>query len=156
MHAGLAAGERLRAWLAAFEGQADVLLGTRMAIFTPMPRLGLIIVDEEHDTSYKQQEGLRYSARDLAVWRAHQPQIPVVLGSATPALESWAPAQQGNYQCLRLTQRARAMALPGIQLVDIRQESPPHGLSARLLRAIEARLANNEQVLIFINRLVDR
>lgn len=152
MHSGLAQGARLRSWLAAYEGEADVLLGTRMSVFAPMPRLGLIIVDEEHDTSYKQQEGLRYSARDLAVWRAHQAQIPVVLGSATPALESWAHAQQGNYQCLRLTQRARAMALPDIQLVDIRQETPPHGLSARLLRAIEERLANNEQVLIFINR----
>src|SRR5690625_6578384 len=103
-----------------------------------MPCLGLIIVDEEHDSSYKQQEGLRYSARDLAVWRAHQAQIPVVLGSATPALESWAHTQQDNYQCLRLTQRARAMPLPDIQMVDIRQESPPHGLSARLLRAIRS------------------
>ncbi|HLR30622.1 MAG TPA: primosomal protein N' [Paenalcaligenes sp.] len=152
MHSGLAQGARLRSWLAAYEGEADVLLGTRMSVFTPMPRLGLIIVDEEHDASYKQQEGLRYSARDLAVWRAHQAQIPVVLGSATPALESWAHAQQDNYRCLRLTQRARAMPLPDIQMVDIRQESPPHGLSARLLRAIEERLANDEQVLIFINR----
>lgn len=152
MHSGLAQGARLHSWLAAYEGEADVLLGTRMSVFTPMPRLGLIIVDEEHDPSYKQQDGLRYSARDLAVWRAHQAQIPVVLGSATPALESWAHVQQGNYQCLRLTQRARAMPLPDIQLVDIRQETPPHGLSARLLRAIEQRLSNDEQVLIFINR----
>lgn len=152
MHSGLAQGARLRSWLAAYEGQADVLLGTRMSVFTPMPRLGLIIVDEEHDPSYKQQEGLRYSARDLAVWRAHQAKIPVILGSATPALESWAHAQQGKYHCLKLTERALSMPLPEIHLVDMRHEHPPHGLSARLLQAIEQRLANREQVLIFINR----
>ena len=152
MHSGLAAGERLRAWLAAFEGQADVLLGTRMAIFTPMPRLGLIIVDEEHDSSYKQQEGLRYSARDLAVWRAHQADIPVVLGSATPSLESWQHVQQGHYECLRLSERALQVPLPEIRLLDLRGAPLEHGCSSALLQAIDQRLQQQAQVLIFINR----
>src|SRR5699024_4690276 len=106
LHSGLAAGSRLRAWMRAQRGQATVLLGTRLAIFTPMPRLGLIIVDEEHDTSYKQQDGLRYSARDLAVWRGRDWAIPVLLGSATPSLESWHHAQTGHYQHLSLVERA--------------------------------------------------
>lgn len=152
LHSGLAAGARLQSWLAAFEGQADVLLGTRLAIFTPMPRLGLIIVDEEHDSSYKQQDGLRYSARDLAVWRAHQKDIPVILGSATPSLESWAHAQRGHYQCLPLRTRASAVPLPTVHLLKTRAEPLSHGCSNALLQAIETRLQQQEQVLIFINR----
>lgn len=152
MHSGLAAGARLRAWLTAFEGEADVLLGTRMAIFTPLPRLGLIIVDEEHDPSYKQQEGLRYSARDLAVWRGQQAQVPVVLGSATPSLESWAHAQQGHYQYLRLSQRALDLPLPDIKLIDMRRLETEHDCAPHLMRAIGERLDRGEQSLIFINR----
>src|SRR5699024_12772138 len=105
--------------------EADVLLGTRMSVFTPMPRLGLIIVDEEHDSSYKQQEGLRYSARDLAVWRAYQAQIPVVLGSATPALVSWAHTLQDNSQCLRLTQWTPFFHCAYINMSAYTTELPP-------------------------------
>ncbi|MFQ6708405.1 DEAD/DEAH box helicase, partial [Bordetella pertussis] len=101
LHSGLADGERVQAWARAQRGQARLLLGTRMSIFAPLPELGLIVVDEEHDPSYKQQEGLRYSARDLAIWRARDLDIPVVLGSATPSLESWQHAERGRY--LRLT-----------------------------------------------------
>lgn len=152
MHSGLSATERLRAWLAVSQGEADVLLGTRLSIFTPMPRLGLIIVDEEHDSSYKQQEGLRYSARDLAVWRGHQLACPVVLGSATPSLESWAHAQRGQYQLSQLTERARAVSLPDIQLIDIRRAPLEQGFSQQYLRAIHEQLAQRKQVLVFINR----
>lgn len=152
LHSGLADGERLRAWLRIARGQARVLLGTRLSIMTPMPDLGLIIVDEEHDTSYKQQDGLRYSARDLAVWRGHDLQVPVVLGSATPSLETWHNAQRGHYQLLSLTQRARAVQLPQVRLVDTRRLALEHGFSPQLLDAIKARLAQNEQVLIFLNR----
>lgn len=152
LHSGLADGERLRAWLRISRGQARVLLGTRLSIMTPMPDLGLIIVDEEHDTSYKQQDGLRYSARDLAVWRGHDLQVPVVLGSATPSLETWHNAQRDHYQLLSLTQRARAVQLPQVRLVDTRRLALEHGFSPQLLDAVKARLAQQEQVLIFLNR----
>ena len=107
MHSALSDGERLRAWLRVQRGEARIVLGTRLAIFAPLDDLGLIVVDEEHDPSYKQQDGLRYSARDLAVWRAHDLGIPVVLGSATPSLESWANAEKSIYQRLDLPARAR-------------------------------------------------
>lgn len=152
LHSGLADGERLRAWLRVQRGEARVLLGTRLSIFTPMPDLGLIIVDEEHDTSYKQQEGLRYSARDLAVWRAHDRNIPVVLGSATPSLESWAHAQRGTYQKLSLEHRARDVELPAVQLVDTRRLAMQQGFSPQLVEAIQQRLERGEQSLVFLNR----
>lgn len=152
MHSGLADGKRLEAWLQVAEGTAQVLLGTRMSIFVPTPDLGLIIVDEEHDSSYKQQDGLRYSARDLAIWRSQQLQIPVVLGSATPSLESWYHAQKGHYQLLTLAQRATAMALPTIKLVDTRRAQLEQGLSPQFIAALEQTLAAGQQSLIFINR----
>lgn len=152
MHSALADGERLDAWLRVQSGQARVLLGTRLSIFAPMPDLGLIIVDEEHDTSYKQQDGLRYSARDLAVWRAHDLDIPVVLGSATPSLESWCHAQQRRYRRLNLTGRAKDVALPDIKLVDTRRLALEQGFSPQLLNALGERLARGEQSLIFLNR----
>ncbi len=152
LHSGLADGERLRAWLGVQRGQARVLLGTRLSIFTPMPELGLIIVDEEHDTSYKQQEGLRYSARDLAVWRAHDRGIPVVLGSATPSLESWAHAERGNYLKLSLEHRARQVELPSVRLVDTRRLAMQQGFSPQLVEAIQKRLERGEQSLVFLNR----
>lgn len=152
LHSGLADGERLRQWLRVSEGQAKVLLGTRLSVFTPMPDLGLIIVDEEHDTSYKQQDGLRYSARDLAIWRGHDAQVPVVLGSATPSLESWNHAQQGRYLLLSLNQRARAVSLPRIRLVDTRYLQLEQGFSPQLLDALEACLDRKEQALVFLNR----
>ena len=152
LHSGLADGERLRAWLSVQRGQARVLLGTRLSIFTPMPDLGLIIVDEEHDTSYKQQEGLRYSARDLAVWRAHDRGIPVVLGSATPSLESWAHAERGSYLKLSLEHRAREVELPSVRLVDTRRLAMQQGFSPQLVEAIQKRLERGEQSLVFLNR----
>ena len=152
LHSGLADGERIQAWAAAQRGQARMLLGTRMAIFAPMPELGLIVVDEEHDPSYKQQEGLRYSARDLAVWRARDLDIPVVLGSATPALESWHHAERGRYLRLTLANRARASSLPRIRLVDTRRLQMQQGLSPQLVDAIGERIERGEQALVFLNR----
>ena len=152
LHSGLAEGERLRAWLSVQRGHAQVLLGTRLSIFTPMPKLGLIIVDEEHDASYKQQDGLRYSARDLAVWRAHDRQVPVILGSATPSLESWYHAERGHYLKLSLAHRARAVELPAVRLVDTRRLVLQQGFSPQLVDAIQERLDQGQQALIFLNR----
>ncbi len=153
LHSNLAEGERGRHWLAAHLGQARIILGTRLALLASLPGLALIIVDEEHDPSYKQQEGLRYSARDLAVWRARQRQIPLLLGSATPSLESWQHAQQGRYRLLTLSQRAaHAAQLPQVSMVDLEKDRPQHGLSARLLAAVRLRLERGEQSLLFLNR----
>ncbi|MCM8594684.1 primosomal protein N' [Accumulibacter sp.] len=157
LHSGLGEAERTRNWCAALSGQARIVLGTRLAVFTPLPELGLIIVDEEHDTSFKQQDGVRYSARDLAVYRARDGNLPIVLGSATPSLESWANATasegHGRYRLLSLHQRANARAsLPRVRVVDTRQDKPRNGLSSALLGAIEQRLAHSEQSLIFLNR----
>ncbi|MFA7624119.1 MAG: primosomal protein N' [Pusillimonas sp.] len=152
LHSGLADGQRLRAWLRVLRGQARVLLGTRLSIMTPMPEPGLIIVDEEHDTSYKQQDGLRYSARDLAVWRGRDAGVPVVLGSATPSLESWHNANKGQYTRLSLTRRARDVQLPKVRLVDTRRLAMDQGFSPQLLEAIGERLKRKEQVLVFLNR----
>jgi len=152
-HSGVAAAARTRAFLAALEGTADIVLGTRLAVFMPLPRLGLIVVDEEHDASFKQQEGLRYSARDVAIYRARQRDIPIVLGSATPSLESWQHAQSGRYTKLDLPERAVAAAeLPAVVIVDTRKEKLQDGLSAELIAAIDARLQRGEQSLIFLNR----
>lgn len=152
MHSGLSDGERLRAWMRAQRGEARVLLGTRLSIFAPLPDLGLIIVDEEHDASYKQQDGLRYSARDLAVWRARDRNIPVVLGSATPSLESWNHAETGHYLRYTLAQRAKAVALPAIKLVDTRRLALEQGFSPQLVKALGERLEAGQQSLIFLNR----
>ena len=152
MHSGLSDGERLTAWLSIARQQAKVVLGTRLSVFAPMDDLGLIVVDEEHDPSYKQQDGLRYSARDLAVWRARDLNIPVVLGSATPSMETWLNAQRGHYRRLDLPVRARAVSMPQIRLVDTRRLPLQHGLSPQLIEAMEQKLANKEQVLVFLNR----
>jgi len=152
MHSGLSDGERLQAWARAQRGDARMLLGTRMSIFAPLSKLGLIVVDEEHDASYKQQDGLRYSARDLAVWRAHDLDIPVVLGSATPSLETWQHAERGRYLRLTLPGRARSSSLPSMRLVDTRRLQMKHGMSPHLLEAIGQRLERKEQSLIFLNR----
>ncbi|HCQ49503.1 MAG TPA: primosomal protein N' [Achromobacter sp.] len=152
MHSGLSDGERLQAWARAQRGEARMLLGTRMSIFAPLGKLGLIVVDEEHDASYKQQDGLRYSARDLAVWRAHDLDIPVVLGSATPSLETWQHAERGRYLRLTLPGRARSSTLPSMRLVDTRRLQMKHGMSPQLLDAIGQRLERKEQSLIFLNR----
>ena len=153
LHSALGDSARYAAWRAAAEGKARIVLGTRLAVFTPMSNLGLIVVDEEHDPSFKQQEGLRYSARDLAVYRANALRIPIVLGSATPSLESWAHAQRGHYQMLTLTQRAHQQAaLATIRLIDTRVKKAQDGLTEPLKNAITQRLARGEQSLIFINR----
>jgi primosomal protein N' (replication factor Y) len=153
LHSGLADGERAQNWLKAQSGAARIVLGTRLSIFTPLPKLSLILVDEEHDTSFKQQDGLRYSARDVAIFRANQRGVPIVLGSATPALESWHNAHTGRYTLLQLTQRAvQPAALPVVRCLDTSQLPLQEGLSEPLLTAIETRLQRKEQSLIFINR----
>ncbi len=153
LHSGLAEGERAQNWLRAQSGRARIVLGTRLAAFAPMPQLALIIVDEEHDSSYKQQEGLRYSARDVAIFRASQAGAPVVLGSATPSLESWYNAQSGRYRLLQLPGRALPTArLPEVRFVDTSRLFMPDGISEPMFDAIAARLARGEQCLVFINR----
>jgi primosomal protein N' (replication factor Y) len=153
LHSGLADGERLAGWLDCLTGRADIVLGTRLAVFAPLPRLALIIVDEEHDGSYKQMEGLRYHARDVAVWRARAAAIPVLLGSATPALESWANAKRDRYHLLKLPERAHAEAeLPEVRLVDSRTDKPKQGITEALRKALAANLERGEQSLVFINR----
>jgi primosomal protein N' (replication factor Y) len=153
LHSGLADGERTQNWLKAQSGEAHIVLGTRLAVFTPLPKLGLILVDEEHDSSFKQQDGLRYSARDVAIFCANQRNVPIVLGSATPSLESWHNAQSGRYRLLKLTQRAvQPATLPIVRCMDITKLPLREGLSEPLLAAIEARLQRKEQSLIFINR----
>jgi primosomal protein N' (replication factor Y) len=153
LHSGLAEGERLTNWLAAHLGHARIVLGTRLAVLASLPRLKLIVIDEEHDPSYKQQEGLRYSARNLAVWRARQLQIPVVLGSATPSLESWQHVQSGRYRKLELRERASKDAvLPKVRLIDMERDKPGEGLTSTLVSAIKLRLERREQTLLFLNR----
>ena len=153
LHSGLSEGERLHNWQQAQAGAAQIVLGTRLAVFAELPRLALIIVDEEHDSSFKQQDGLRYSARDVAIFRASQRGVPIVLGSATPSLESYHNAQSGRYRMLKLTGRALAEArLPAVRCININQTVMHHGISENLLREIGQRLARREQSLLFINR----
>ena len=153
LHSELAEAARERNWCAAFAGEASIVLGTRLSIFTPLPRLGLIVVDEEHDSSFKQQDGMRYSARDVAVFRARQLGVPVLLGSATPSLESWANAQGRRYGLLSLRERANpAAVLPAVDLLDTRKMVLKEGVSEPLIAAIKERLARGEQSLVFLNR----
>lgn len=152
LHSGLTHRQRLNAWLEAGSGAADIVIGTRSAVFTPLARPGLMIIDEEHDGSFKQQDGFRYSARDLAVIRAQREGVPVVLGSATPSLESLHNALSGRYQHLRLTQRAGSAAMPQVRLLDTNNQPLQDGLSPPLLDAIGEHLARGQQALIFINR----
>ncbi|MFZ9649571.1 MAG: replication restart helicase PriA, partial [Fluviibacter sp.] len=153
LHSEVTEAARARHFAAALTGDAKIVIGTRLAVFTPMPELGLIIIDEEHDPAYKQLEGMRYHARDLAVWRAHQTGVPVVLGSATPSPESWANVQSGRYKRLDLPERAHADAvLPDITLLDTRRLTLDEGLSAQLLDELAKGLAAKEQSLLFINR----
>jgi len=152
LHSGLADGARSRGFVQALTGHADIVLGTRLAVFAPLPRLGLILVDEEHDASYKQQEGVRYSARDVAVWRARQRDVPVVLGSATPSLETWYHARNERYALQVLSQRAVAATMPTVRCIDVRRLKLDEGLSPGLQAAIAQRLARGEQSLVFLNR----
>jgi primosomal protein N' (replication factor Y) len=157
LHSALTPAQRLRHWLLAHLGRAPLVLGTRLAVMASLPRLGLIVVDEEHDPSFKQQEGARYSARDLAVWRGHAEGLPVLLGSATPSLESWAHAERGRYRRLLLTQRVGGGALPAVRLVDMGALPRPAGqpgpaLAPALQQAIEQRMQRGEQSLLLLNR----
>ncbi len=158
LHSNLSESERLHNWQLAQSGAAKIIIGTRLAIFTPLPQLKLIIIDEEHDSSYKQQDSMRYHARDVALVRAKRLNIPVVLGSATPSLESWhnaiANAQQTNkYHLLSLQQRAVSAAkLPHIECIDTTKVNLQHGLTPQLIAALKLRLARKEQSLLFINR----
>ncbi len=152
LHSGMSDGERLRAWWAARRGEAGVIIGTRSAVFAPLARPGLVVVDEEHDPSFKQQEGLRYSGRDLALVRAQRWEVPLILGSATPSLESLHHAREGRYHHLRLSRRAGAARPPQIDCLDLRGQ-PLHGnLSPVLLEAMERHLRRGEQVLLYLNR----
>ena len=152
LHSGLADGERARAWTAAARGDAAVVLGTRSAVFVPLARPGLIVVDEEHDASYKQHEGFRYHARDLAVVRAKALGIPLVLGSATPSLESLANVEAGRYRCLPLRERAGVARPPALRVMDIRHKRLEQGLAVETLQAIGRHLDAGGQVLVFRNR----
>ena len=152
MHSGLKGVERRDSWRAAHTGHARVVIGTRSAVFTSMPRLALIVVDEEHDASYKQQEGFRYSARDLAVVRARGAGVPILLGSATPSLETLENAATARYSMHRLPQRPGATAAPRIRLVDLRKVAADQGLSTPAALAIEQHLHDGGQVIVFLNR----
>lgn len=151
-HSGLTDRERLHAWLMARDGLTPVVVGTRSAIWTPLAKPGIIIVDEEHDLSYKQQEGFRYSARDLAVIRARRDNIPVVLGSATPSMESVFNARNRRYHEIRLTRRAGSAGLPHIQVLDMRGSRMDGALSGSMLQTIHEHLQRRQQVLLFLNR----
>ena len=156
MHSGMTPAQRLQSWLAAHSGRARIVLGTRMAVFASMPHLQLIVVDEEHDPSYKQQEGARYSARDLAVYRGRLEGAKVILGSATPSLESWhhsrPAAQGGRYQRLLMPERVGAGQMPFVRRVDMNNQPRKTVLSAPLLAAIQARVARGEQCMLLLNR----
>ncbi len=174
LHSGLTSAQRLNNWLLAALGLADMVLGTRLAVFAPLPRLGLVIVDEEHDASYKQQEGARYSARDLAVYLAHLERVPVLLGSATPSLESWQRSLDGRYLRLSMAHRVgapigepssggAAVGLPLVRTIDMGREAaklpaaqrkgqPPMSLAPALVDAIAQRVALGEQSLLLLNR----
>ena len=164
LHSGLTPAQRLRSWLAAHLGHADLVLGTRLAVFASLPRLGLVVVDEEHDPSYKQQEGARYSARDLAVWRGRREGALVMLGSATPSLESWQRAETGHYRRLALPERIGGAGWPTVRTVDMSRlaratvglrtgsTGTAPGLAPQLVAALRERVERREQSLVFLNR----
>jgi primosomal protein N' (replication factor Y) len=152
LHSGLTDKQRHNAWLRAEAGEASIILGTRSAVLTPIPDLGLIVVDEEHDASYKQQDTLRYHARDLAIYRARLLNIPVILGSATPSLESLHNAQQGRYLHQTLQQRASGQHRARLETIDMRKQTQQHGVSERLLHRVREHLDGGNQVLLFLNR----
>jgi len=164
LHSGVSEKKRGVAWYEAMTGKAQIILGTRLAALTPMPNLRAVVVDEEHDPSYKQQDGTRYSARDLAIWRAHDQKIPILLSSATPSLETWMAAKSGRYEYIRLDQRAQGASLPSVHLINTRDpqnQFSPGDVSApkqkslitkTLANAITKALAEKKQSLILINR----
>ncbi|HUP90943.1 MAG TPA: primosomal protein N' [Solimonas sp.] len=151
-HSGMTELERARTWMQARAGEAMVVIGTRSAVFVPFARLGLIVLDEEHDVSFKQQEGFRYSARDSAIVRAQRASVPVILGTATPCLETLRNVRAGRYRHVQLRERVHGRAPPRTQVLDLRGQALVHGLSAPLLGAIERHLGEGGQALLFINR----
>jgi primosomal protein N' (replication factor Y) len=152
LHSGLNDGERLSAWRAAKGGEARIVIGTRSAVFVPLNALGLLIIDEEHDASFKQQEGFRYSARDLAIVRAQRANVPIVLGSATPSLETLARAQRQPDTRLRLPERAGGAQPPRWSLIDLRQHGAAQGIATPVLMSMKQHLDAGNQVLLFLNR----
>ena len=156
LHSGLTPAQRLKSWLSAHSGQARLVLGTRLAVFASMPELGLIVVDEEHDPSYKSQDGARYSARDLAIYRGHLEKLPVILGSATPSIESWQRAEEGRYVRLALPARIGEGVMPRVRLFDMKVLPPKAGITTAIVEplaeALRARIARGEQSLVFLNR----
>lgn len=152
LHSGLNDSERLNVWLKARNGEAAIVIGTRSALFTPFNRLGVIVIDEEHDASYKQQDGWRYHARDLAIYRAYSEDIPIILGSATPALETLHNVQRGKYRQLRLTRRAGNATPATQQVIDLKGQTLTSGLSPALIKNIGKHLAADNQVILFLNR----
>ncbi len=152
IHSGLTDQQRHKAWWSAKSGEVDIILGTRASVFTPFKDLGLIVVDEEHDASFKQQDGVRYHARDIAIIRARQLAIPVILGSATPSLESSANAESEKYRFWSLTERATGATLPKVHIVDIRSERLNDGLSPVLQQQLALRLEKKQQSILFLNR----
>ncbi len=152
LHSGVAEGARAQNWMAAKTGKARIVIGTRLASIAPFQKLGLIIVDEEHDRSYKQQDNLRYSARDISIYRAHALNIPIVLGSATPSLESIRNAQQERYRSLKLRKRAGDALPPTIEVSDMRGQNITAGLAPRTIDLIQETLSRGEQALLFLNR----
>ena len=164
LHSGVSEKERGIAWYEAMTGKAQIVLGTRLAVFTPMPNLRAIMVDEEHDASYKQQDGIRYSARDLAIWRAHDVKLPILLSSATPSLETWLAARAGRYEYVRLDQRAQGASLPKVNLINTRDPQSQYSpgdvgkpkakslITKTLANAISKNLEDQKQSLILINR----
>jgi primosomal protein N' (replication factor Y) len=164
LHSGVSEKKRGVAWYEAMTGKAQIILGTRLAALTPMPNLRAIVVDEEHDPSYKQQDGIRYSARDLAIWRAHDQKTPILLSSATPSLETWLAAQSGRYEYIRLDQRAQGASLPSVHLINTRdpqnqfspgdEDTPKQKslITKTLAHAITKTLEAKKQSLILINR----
>jgi primosomal protein N' (replication factor Y) (superfamily II helicase) len=152
LHSKLTPRQRFHAWQIATTGQAAIIIGTRSAIFTPIPHLGLIIIDEEHDPSFKQQDNFRYSARDIAIMRSQLESIPILLGSATPSLESLFNVKKGRYECLQLPQRAGNAVLPHFHIIDIRKQPLQEGLSLTLIEQIHRHLEQGGQTLLFLNR----
>ncbi len=152
LHSGLTEAKRAAAWLAAADGLADIVLGTRLAVLTPIPRLSAIVVDEEHDGSFRQMDNVHYSARDLAIARASMQNIPILLGSATPSMESWLAAKRGKYLLHRLSHRATGTSLPDIRVVTVRDQKLESGFSATALKALTENLQAGFQSLVFLNR----
>lgn len=153
LHSQMAAGKRTQDYLRAMLGQAKLVIGTRLAVFTPLPDVGLIVVDEEHDGSFKQDNELRYHARDLAVWRAKQSGCPIVLGSATPSLESWYKAQSGAYRLLQLTERAHAAAqLPQVEILNVGRLKLDNGFSPQALQLLKQNFEAGGMSLVYLNR----